>query len=453
MSCAAPSRLRYLSSVPLLTLLVVSSYAQQSPSVNSILRVELDSPAKVKHGAPVHAHTVEPLYNADTLIVPAGTIVTGKIISVTPVTKGKRADAMSHGDFTPLHESQIKFETIKAVNGNSIAIEAAPAQQSSAVVRFQRSNSKHPSIFRRLWASAADQKNQTLNSITGPGKVDRLKKYAFSQLPWHPETIDAGVQYDITLQAPLVIPQNAAMLKPNTSESASDPKKLSTTKEPEKLNHSAVLHARLADELSSKTAKQNDAVVAVVTQPLLDRQGQVEIPQGALLKGRVLRAHPAKGWGKNGALRFTFNQVDFPQGTQQQVSGVPTAVDGSRNQSLKLDSEGGVEPDTNKGLMMPLALGLIAASTFTDEDAGVAKIGVSSNGFGLITRVIAVATGSKTVGGVIGLMGAGRMVYSRFLAHGRDVVFQRNSPVEVEVGPIHKLSTPVTSSPSHLPHS
>jgi hypothetical protein len=39
-------------------------------------------------------------------------------------------------------------------------------------------------------------------------------------------------------------------------------------------------------------------------------------------------------------------------------------------------------------------------------------------------------------------------VYSRFLAHGRDVVFQRDSPIEVEVGPIHKLTTPVTSAPA-----
>jgi hypothetical protein len=337
-------------------------------------------------------------------------------------------------------------------NGALVAIDAAPAQQSSAVMRFYSSTSKHPSLFSRLWASAEDQKNQTLSSITGPGKMDRLKKYVFSQLPWHPETIDAGIQYDVTLRKPLVTTGDAAMSKPKVSESTTDPK-TSATKESDQLKHSAVLHARLEEGLSSKSAKQNDAVVAVVTQPLLDKQGKIEIPQGALLKGRVLRVHPAKGWGKNGALRFTFNQVDFPQGAQQQVSGVPTAVDGSRNQSLKLDSEGGVEPNTNKGLMMPLALGLIAASTLVDEDAGIAKIGVSSNGFGLITRVIAIGTGSKTVGGVIGLIGTGRMVYSRFLAHGRDVVFQRNSPVEVEVGPIHQLSTPVTSSPSRLPQS
>jgi hypothetical protein len=95
--------------------------------------------------------------------------------------------------------------------------------------------------------------------------------------------------------------------------------------------------------------------------------------------------------------------------------------------------------------MLPLALGLIAASAFTDEDAGVGRSAVASNGFGLITRVVAISTGSKTVGGVIGMIDAGRTVYTRFIARGRDVVFPLNSQVEVEVGPVHKLATPTAS--------
>jgi hypothetical protein len=40
------------------------------------------------------------------------------------------------------------------------------------------------------------------------------------------------------------------------------------------------------------------------------------------------------------------------------------------------------------------------------------------------------------------MIDAGRTVYTRFIAHGRDVVFAKNSQVEVEVGPIHKLAVP-----------
>jgi len=397
-----------------------------------ILRVQLDSPAKVKRGSPVHAHTVEPLYNANHLILPAGTIVNGKVIEVTPEDRSKRVSAISHGDFTPLKEARIQFDSLRLANGSELPIATEPAQQSSDVVRFQSVTARRPSLFRRFWATVTNQKNQAVNTIKAPGKGDRLKKFFFAQLPWHPQAIDAGTQYDVTILHPLATPQAVAANTPDQSKK----------KESDQLNEPALLHARLQEDLSSKTAKEDDTVVASVTEPLLDKQGQIEIPQGALLRGRVLRARAAKKWGRNGALRFTFNQVDFPQGSQQQVSGVPAAVDGSRNQSLKLDAEGGVEP-AKKSALTPLALGLLATSSFLDEDASITHSAAASNGFGLVTRIISISTGSKTVAGVIGMIATGRAVYTRYIAHGRDVVFAHNSQVEVEVGPIHKLWVPV----------
>jgi hypothetical protein len=417
---------------------VLPGFAQSNDKAAGIvptLRVELDTPAKVKLGTPVRAHVVEPLYDSNQVAIPAGTVLFGKVSEVVPVAKSKRANAISHGDFTPLHEASIQFDSLRMRDGSQISILTAPAQESSQVVRFQSSHTKQASLFRKAWNSAIDQKNQTISAVTAPGKVDRLKKYLFTQLPWHPENIEAGSQYDVALLSPIPMSEGQKL---EGQTPAANPQQ-------EKLGQSAYLHARLEEELSSKTGKQGDLVSAVVTRPVLDAKGQIEIPQGAILRGRVLRAHAAGKWGQNGALRFTFNQVDFPQGAQQQVSGVPAAVDGSKDRSLRLDSEGGVEPNTNKGIMLPLALGLIAASAFTDEDAGIGRSAVASNGFGLITRIVAISTGSKTVGGVIGMIDAGRTVYTRFIARGRDVVFPLNSQVEVEVGPVHKLATPMAT--------
>jgi hypothetical protein len=397
------------------------------------LRVELDTPAKIKLGTAVRAHTVEPLYDSNQVVIPAGTVLFGKVSAVSPVSKSKRASAISHGDFTPLHEAAIQFNGLRLQNGSRVAISTSPAEESSQVVRFQSSHTKRPSLFRQAWNAAIAQKNQTITTVTAPGKLDRLKKYMFSQLPWHPEAIEAGSQYDVALLSPIPLIEQRELAGPMPKAAPKN----------EKLDQAAYLHARLQEELTSKTGKQGDLISAVVTQPVTDAKGEIEIPQGAVLRGRVLRARAAKKWGQNGALRFTFNQVDFPQGAQQQVSGVPAAVDGSRNRSLKLDSEGGVEPDTKKGVMLPLALGLLAASAFTnDEDGGMGRSAVASNGFGLITRIIAISSGSKTVGGVVAMIDAGRTVYTRFIAHGRDVVFAKNSQVEVEVGPIHKLAVP-----------
>jgi hypothetical protein len=373
---------------------------------------------------------VEPLYDSNQLVIPAGTVLFGNVSEVHRASKSKRVSAISHGDFTPLHDAAIRFTSLRLQGGSQVPISTGTAQESSQVVRFQSSRTKRPSLFRQAWNAAMIRKNETVSTVTDPGKVDRLKKYVFAQLPWHPEIIEAGSQYDVALLGPIALTEQQKLAEPMPKPKPKN----------QKLDQAAYLHARLQEELTSKTGKQGDLVSAVVTQPVIDSEGQIEIPQGAILRGRVLRAHAAKKWGQNGALRFTFNQVDFPQGTQQQVSGVPAAVDGSKNRSLKLDAEGGVEPDTNKGIMLPLALGLLAASAFTDEDSGIGRSAVASNGFGLITRIIAISSGSRTVGGVVGMIDAGRTVYERFIAHGRDVVFVKNSQVEVEVGQIHKLA-------------
>lgn len=426
---------RFIYLIACVSLFLVSSFSSAQdatiPTGAPILRVQLSAPAKVKMGTLVRARTIGPLYDANRLIIPAGTTVLGKVVEVTPAPREKRVSAISHGDFTLLKEARIEFEELRFANGAEVPIASDPAEQSSSVVRFQSSTPKHESLVRQAWASVISRKDAAMDNVTAPGKGERIKKFMWSQLPWHPQQIDAGTQYDVTLAwVPNLPPQSS----PEGAGQALQ------KHDPDKLNDSAILHAQLEEDLSSKTAKEDDPVEARVTQPLLDKQGRIEVPQGAVLKGRVLRARPAKKWGKNGALRFTFNQVEFAQGSKQQVSGVPTAMDGSSNQKLKLDAEGGVEPE-KKSVLTPLALGLLATSALLDEDADIGHTATASNGFGIVTRIISISTGSKTVAGVIGMIATGRATYARYIARGHDVVFPRNSQIEVEVGPIQKPAT------------
>jgi hypothetical protein len=437
-SGAAAFPLLSLSSISAILLAISPANAQEAKPpapAAPILRVQLDSPAKVKLGAAVRAHTTEPVYQDNRLALPAGTRLTGKVIAVTPVPRSQRISAISHGDFTPLRDAEVQFDSLKLANGRKVPIRTTPAAQGSEIVHFYAPGTVHRSIFRRAWAALIGRKNAAVHSITDPGKMNRLEQYVFSQLPWHPQSIDAGSQYDVTLlQMPKPV-LDAARQSPEMKSAAAQ-------KSQHELKATTLLHARLQKKLTSKTAKEEDAVVALVTQPFYDTHGQLEVPQGSLLRGRVLRARPAKKWGRNGALRFTFNEVDFPQGFRQQVSGVPAGVDGSRKGSLKLDAEGGVEPKTTPRIMAPLVLGLLATSALTDEDASISHNAAASNGFGLITRIVAVSSGSRVVGGVIGMTDAGRSLYSRFIARGRDVTFPRNSEVEIEVGPIHTTAGP-----------
>ena len=282
-------------------LLIPSLISAQQAAVDApstILRVQLDADAKVKLGAPVRARTVDPLYSSSHLLLPAGTAVLGRVSAVHGVSRDKRLDAISHGDFTPLREAKIEFNAVTLADGASLPISASPASQSGDVLLFQTSSPKRQSLFRQAWADLTNRKTQAVDMVKAPGKVARLKKVLYSQLPWHPQAIESGTQYDITLLQPIAVP-TAANASGQTPPAKSGESKASQSTD------SSFLHARLQNELSSKTAKRDDPVAAVVTQPVIDAQGKIEIPQGAMLHGRVLQTRAAKKWGKNGALRFT----------------------------------------------------------------------------------------------------------------------------------------------------
>ena len=50
-------------------------------------------------------------------------------------------------------------------------------------------------------------------------------------------------------------------------------------------------------------------------EPVLDKDKQLVVPQGSVLVGHVTTAKAARSLGRNGKLRFTFQQVQFPEGS------------------------------------------------------------------------------------------------------------------------------------------
>ena len=129
----------------LLLLLGCSSFAWSQSVSTEVVRVQLDSPAKFNVGAPVHAHTVEPVYENDQLVIPAGTPIDGEVAQVNPASHKRRMDAKFHGDFTSLHEVRIRFESVRPRDGQALPISAALADESSSVVVFHSAGAKHES--------------------------------------------------------------------------------------------------------------------------------------------------------------------------------------------------------------------------------------------------------------------------------------------------------------------
>lgn len=388
-------------------------------------RAGADIPMKV--GARVSGHLVDPVYVNDHLTLPAGERVTGTIIKVV-AAPARRTAARWQGDFTPLHEAHIQFDTVWLANGASIPIIARPAKNGVQMLRIEeQSVALHqPSLPKRLWTGLIKQEKDTLHSLTAPGKIGRVKKYVYRQLPYHPESLEAGLDYDVELVQSLEVPVAAKMPTPANQATA----------QPAGLQTASVLHARLQNELSSRTTKPGMPVTAVVTQPLYDMRQRLAVPQGTLLIGSVTQSSPAAKYGHSGVLRFTFREMRFPAGFEQTVRGSTHAMDANEKANLQLDAEGGVSA-RRPTVVRPLVAAMLSSAALVDDETSLLNSGAASNGFSLIGRIVGIASGSRYVAAGIGLYTAGRELYVRYLATGKDVRFPKNTRIEIAVDPIN----------------
>jgi len=65
-----------------------------------------------------------------------------------------------------------------------------------------------------------------------------------------------------------------------------------------------------------------------------------------------------------------------------------------------------------------------------------ANNGVASNGFGLVGRLVGVAAGDPNLAAGLGYYAAGLSFYENFLHSGQDVVFPKDTRVEIETTPL-----------------
>jgi hypothetical protein len=409
----------------LLPSLQAQNLEKESLPAGTILAVQLSADSKMKAGTPVSGRLTEPVYGHDKLLIPRGSVLTGKIIELKPASRSRSVNAKMSGDFTPLHEAAVQFQQITFPGGAHVTISTAPTTQGVETLHIQSAYAAahHQSLPKRVWNDLNGRKNEAVATFTAPGKTSRLKKMFYHQLPYHPETLDGGLEYNAALERPVEL----SVLSDTPKEPARDEKK--------GLEKTATLHALLTTPVDSKTAVQGTAVKAEVTEPFFDEQNRVVVPEGSVLVGSVTQSKPAGKWAHNGVLRFTFNQLQFPAGFQQRVYGTTSAIAVDHRSNLQMDVEGGVSPQKSSALL-PLAMGVLSAAALHEDEDTLAHAATSSNGFALIGRALAIGTGSNYVGGIIGAYGTARTTYTRFIQHGSDVSFPQNTRIEIEVDPI-----------------
>jgi hypothetical protein len=388
------------------------------------LQVEISRHYPVKVGEPIEAHLMHPIYADGKLVVPQNTALQGRVVALEADTK-TRWHARLRGDFTPFHTVQVQFDKLELPSG-AISIAAAPAADGAPVLKLSAPGvSPKQSFIARRWAEAKANMHDRIAYFTAPGKGDRALQLVYHQLPYHPERIDANTAWSFELAEPVDLPENTAAL-PAPAPTASG----SSNQEVWSVN------ATLSRDLTSATAKPGDLVEALVVEPVYDKDKQLVVPQGSKLIGKVAVARAARSLGRNGKLRFTFQRVLFPEGYNREVEGALAGAATEKTQNLSLDAEGTITPRSQSSVIAPLLLTMLAGRALDEDGDLTVQTGVASNGFGMIGRIVGIAAGNRNIAAGIGYYAAALSFYDNFLRSGRDVVFPRNTRIEIETTPL-----------------
>jgi type IV secretory pathway VirB10-like protein len=404
------------------------------------LQVALESEVRVqKVGQSLSARLVDPIYAFDRLVVPAGSEIRGEVTKIDPVSNSKRTLAGLDADFTPAHKVEVTFTDLALPDGKHLALHTIVTPGSGQVMQFVTAPEKDSKKTAKDLASektnaakqqARDEWNNTIKQLKTPGRMHRLERYAEAQLPVHAQYIPAGTMYFAELEEPLNF-GNETLPAEKAAVIGGD------------LPEGSVVHARLVTPLSSATAQKGEEVEAVLARPLFNGD-RLLYPQGSLLVGAVSQVQPARRLKKNGQLRIAFHQVVLPDGIAQKVEAALVGVQAGQEENVKLDSEGGAEASNPKSRYFntSVSLGLAAIAGRGDEDAkGPDTTGTTGSraaggagGFKLVGMVAGALIQSRAFGYSMGAFGAGRSIYQNFLTRGHEVVFPKNTAMDVAIG-------------------
>ena len=456
---AAPTRLPDAPSQPR----VEGAVAAETPSANQTLPlvvprglpllIALDDEVRVHEaGQEIRGKTVQPIYAFDRIVIPAGTEVSGRITRIDDISKAQRTRSALDADFTPTHKLEVEFNELALPDGKHILVHTVVTPGSAQVMEFvQAKGSNEKKGVKSAASEKIDQAKQeakrtwdeAMKQVHQPGRMHRLERYLVAQLPVHPQYLNQGTLYFAELQEPLDF--GTTPLTPKLAASL--------TKQPPP---DSLVHALLVTPLSSATSKREEEVEAVLWQPLFDGEDLI-LPAGTRLKGSVIQVQSAKKMHHNGELRVAFHNVIPPDGLEQKVSASLLGVTASKAQHVELDSEGGAQstPPNTRYLSTAIAIGLAAASAKTDSDArdGGGAGGDASNraaggaaGFKLIGIAMGAFVHSQPLGVAMGAYGATMSVYRNFIARGTELVFPKNTAMEIAIRA--RPSTPLSGPPN-----
>jgi hypothetical protein len=158
---------------------------------------------------------------------------------------------------------------------------------------------------------------------------------------------------------------------------------------------------------------------------------------------------PARSLHRNGQLRIVFREVVLPDGVVQTVDTRLEGIQSGSADNAQLDSEGGAKSTSSKTryLSTGASVGLALIGSGGRNDVGDASpIAGGATGFKLIGLIVGVAFRSHNYGILMSAYGGGRSIYNNFLGRGRDIVFPKDTMMEIGFGNRTSLPMPGASS-------
>jgi type IV secretory pathway VirB10-like protein len=420
------------------------------------LRVALADSSTVRRvGQTVTATVVEPVYAYDRIVIPVGTQVIGRVATLDNPSKASRARAMLGGDFSPHRIIGIEFYSFvrdgAPVPMHAVASNAIPhvkrsvaraVDEPTPTGRMVRAKQEAKTRVAEAIDSIKQQAGDAIAAVKEPGRRQRLEEWAINRLPYHPQVLRKDTVYDAELQTPvtfgLATPRASA---PEGSVPAP----------------SSILTARLVTALDSARTPRGTSLEAVLAEPVFAEDGRLIFPEGTQLTGEVTYARQARRFHRNGQLRFLFERVQPPDRESAPLLASLHAIDASDDDGLVLDDEGGAGVTNSKSRFVAPALAILALRASADQGEGR---GFEQRATNVEARTTHASVGSgnplaRGLGGFIGfgLLGAGlsqlarplgiafaaagaaRSTYSAVFGRGREVRFQPDTPIQVQLAP------------------
>lgn len=412
-----------LVSLILLAGLAAYSYAQTTTlPAGTPLPVRIVGHLPMRAGETVRGELIYPVYIGQEIVLPEKTTVIGAVIKLNS-NHSQRVQARLNGDFTPFHIPVVRFNQLLLSDGTAIPLTTGPATNGAPILRLTAPEPRKGGFIRRQWNTGMQILHGQVAVFTAPDKGDRLLQVFYRQLPYHPERIESGTAWTVETAEPITFPVLHSAPTPATTPAPAS-------------KDAWIIQAYLRDQLTSATAKAGEPVQAVVAEPVYNIDHTLAIPEGAVLIGSVTRAKPARSFARAGSLGFDFRQIVLPSGQTQNVQSALTGADTAATANLAMDSEGKVKPKPQDKVVVPLILALLATRPLDqDRDGQLGKNFVGANGFGLAARIIALAGTSPNVSAGIGAYGTAVSLYRRWIAHGNEVTFARDTRLVVEAMP------------------